>query len=67
MDCTKYSELTAQLTDCPSCYGFGMAFPGKTTVDGIIYQDISLPSFQEQIFRCISSIILDIKLEVITS
>ena len=67
IDSKKYSEITAELIGCPSCYGFGMAFPGKTTMDGIVYEDISLPSFQEQISRCIPSIILDIKLEVITS
>ena len=59
MDSKKYSEVTAELIGCPSCYGFGMAFPGKTTIDGIVYEDISLPSFQEQISRCIPSIILD--------
>jgi hypothetical protein len=53
----KYSPESAKIDDCPNLYGFGMAFPGVTVIDGKIYEDISLPSFQLQISRCIPEIL----------
>ena len=57
MSSRKYSPATSQIDDCPNLYGFGMAFPGVTVIDGKTYEDISLPSFQQQISRCIPGIL----------
>jgi len=38
-----------------SLFGFGIAYPGESTVGDRTFKDISLPSFSQQIKRCLSS------------
>jgi hypothetical protein len=49
----NYSPATG-LVYGTSLYGFGMAYPGETVVDGKVWKDISIPSFVDQIKRCLS-------------
>jgi hypothetical protein len=49
----NYSPATG-LVYGTSLYGFGMAYPGETVVDGKVWKDISIPSFVNQIKRCLS-------------
>ena len=51
----NYSPETAEIA--PNVYGFGLAYPGVTTVDGKIYKDVSIPSFVDQIRRTLPSIL----------
>ena len=53
----EYDPATAEIRAGPNIYGFGIAYPGITTLDGVIYQDVSVLSFQEQIQRCLPAII----------
>lgn len=50
-----YSPETAEIA--PNVYGFGLAYPGVTTVEGKVYKDVSIPSFVEQIRRVLPSIL----------
>jgi hypothetical protein len=50
---TDYDPLTAQIKNGSNIYGFGIAYPGITNLNGIQYQDVSLISFQEQIQKCL--------------
>lgn len=52
---SDYDPSTGQLH--PSLFGFGLAFPGVTNVNGKVYKDVSIPSFVEQIRRCLPSIL----------
>jgi len=54
---TEYDPSTAILKAGSNIYGFGIAYPGITTLDGVIYQDVSVLSFQAQIQRCLPAII----------
>jgi len=49
----KYSPATG-LVYGTSLYGFGMAYPGETVINGKTWKDISIPSFVDQIRRCLS-------------
>lgn len=49
----KYSPATG-LVYGTSLYGFGMAYPGETVINGKTWKDISIPSFVDQIKRCLS-------------
>ena len=55
MSSLNYSSETARIDSCPNCYGFGMAFPGTTTVNNKVHNDISLSAFQDQIERILSN------------
>lgn len=52
----KYNPETAELM--PSLYGFGLAYPGVTNMNGRLYKDVSIPSFLIQIKRCLQSLSL---------
>lgn len=54
---TAYSAETASLTNHPNCYGYGIAFPGTTTLDGKTYVDVSVLSFQEQIRKTLPKVL----------
>jgi hypothetical protein len=54
---TQYDPATAQLIDIPNTYGFGIAYPGKTILDGKSYVDVSVLSFQEQLRKCLPAIL----------
>jgi hypothetical protein len=50
-----YSPETAEVA--PNLYGFGLAYPGITILEGKTYQDVSIPSFINQIRRCLPTIL----------
>lgn len=52
---STYDEQTAKIDD--RLYGFGLAYPGITTIDSKRYADVSVLSFQEQIQRCLPKIL----------
>ena len=52
-----YDHKTAALKIGPRIYGFGMAYPGCTTINDKIYQDNSVLSYQSQIQRCLPDIL----------
>lgn len=54
---TEYNPDTAALSIGPRAFGFGLAYPGVTVLDGHTYVDVSLPSFQQQIQRCLPGIL----------
>jgi len=53
----EYDPQTGIIQGEINLYGFGMAYPGVTEIDGKKYQDISVLSFQEQIQKCLPKII----------
>lgn len=53
----SYDPKTAALEGWPSAYGFGIAYPGTTTIEGKTYVDVSVLSFQDQIQRCLPEIL----------
>ena len=48
-----YDPATSKLSAGPNLYGYGIAYPGVTVVDGKTYADVSVLSFQAQIQRCL--------------
>jgi hypothetical protein len=55
---TIYSPQTAVIGDgTQNIYGFGIAYPGVTIVDGQTFTDVGVSSFQEQIQRCLRPIL----------
>jgi len=52
---TQYSPETSELTK--GLYGFGLAYPGVTRIEGQDFKDVSIPSFLQQIRRCLPSIL----------
>ena len=54
---TNYDPETAEIKIGQNIYGFGIAYPGITTLNGVKYQDVSVLSFQEQIQKCLPAII----------
>ena len=52
---SKYNAGTAQIYK--SIYGFGLAYPGVTEINGIVHKDISIPSFIAQIQKCLPDIL----------
>ncbi len=56
---SSYSPETAQLQE--KLYGFGLAYPGVTTLEDGIHKDVSLPSFKAQIQRCLPEILSKIR------
>ena len=51
----QYSPESAEI--CQNLYGFGLAYPGVTTVEGVTYKDVSIPSFVQQICRTLPAIL----------
>lgn len=51
----NYSPETGELHT--SLFGFGLAYPGVTTLQGQTYKDVSIPSFVSQIRRCLPTIL----------
>jgi hypothetical protein len=49
-----YSPNTAAIQGADHLYGFGISYPGVSEVNGIMYKDVSIPSFFKQIRRCLS-------------
>ncbi len=47
----KYNPNTARLREDSEIYGFGIAFPSCTTIDGKVFWDVSIPSFTEHILK----------------
>jgi hypothetical protein len=54
---TSYDPKSATLEGWPSAYGFGIAYPGTTTLEEKVYVDVSVLSFQDQIQRCLPEIL----------
>jgi hypothetical protein len=52
-----YDPSNASIKDMKHIYGFGIAYPGVSIIDGISYVDVSVLSFQEQIQRCLPTIL----------
>lgn len=55
IDSMKYSSDTGQLYK--NIYGFGLAYPGITEIDNKSYKDIGIPSFIQQIQKCLPEIL----------
>lgn len=51
-----YNPDTAELA--PSLYGFGLAYPGVTRINERLFKDVSIPSFLQQIKRCLPNLSL---------
>jgi hypothetical protein len=49
-----YSPSTGAIQDAVHLYGFGISYPGVSEVNGIVYKDVSIPSFVQQIRKCLS-------------
>ena len=49
----SYDPATSKLSAGPNLYGYGLAYPGVSVVDGKLYIDVSVLSFQDQIQRCL--------------
>lgn len=52
-----YDAQTAAVGTTPRVYGYGIAYPGKTVLDGKEYVDVSVLSFQQQIQRTLPAIL----------
>jgi hypothetical protein len=50
----NYDPVSGKITGFDNVWGFGIAYPGTSTVDGRVYEDVSVLSFQEQIRRTLS-------------
>jgi hypothetical protein len=50
----NYSTDSALIDECPNCYGFGMAYPSFSVINGKKHNDISFSAFYRQISRIIS-------------
>lgn len=46
-----YNPETAEITEAPNCYGFGMAYPSVSVIGEKTYPDISVAAFQQHISR----------------
>ena len=51
-----YSPTTALVAGQADLYGFGLSYPGVSEIEGKTYKDISIPSFVQQIQRCLAEI-----------
>lgn len=51
-----YSPTTALVAGQTDLYGFGLSYPGVSEIEGKTYKDISIPSFVQQIQRCLAEI-----------
>lgn len=52
-----YDAQTAAVGTTPRVYGYGIAYPGKSLVDGKEYVDVSVLSFQQQIQQTLPAIL----------
>ncbi len=52
---SAYNDQTAELQ--PNLYGFGLAYPGATYINGKRYEDVSVLSFQEQLDKCLPELL----------
>ncbi len=52
----SYSAENAEVA--PGLYGFGLAYPGVTRINDRLYKDVSIPSFLQQIKRCLPTLSL---------
>jgi hypothetical protein len=60
----QYDPETAIVNTAAShCYGYGIAFPGSTELEGRKYSDVSVASFQQQIQRTLPAILQRVKEE----
>ncbi len=48
---SKYDPHSARLREDSEIYGFGIAFPSCTTIEGKTFWDVSIPSFTEHILK----------------
>lgn len=55
---TEYDPSTAAIQGLQNVYGFGIAYPGTSEVNGRTYTDVSVLSFQDQIRRCLPAILV---------
>ena len=51
---SSYDPVTSKLSAGPNLYGYGLAYPGVSIIDGKTYIDVSVLSFQAQIQRCLN-------------
>ena len=51
-----YSPTTALIAGQSDLRGFGISYPGVSEIEGKTYKDISIPSFVQQIQRCLAEI-----------
>jgi len=51
-----YSPTTALIAGQADLRGFGISYPGVSEIEGKTYKDISIPSFVQQIQRCLAEI-----------
>lgn len=51
-----YSPTTGLVAGQVDLYGFGLSYPGVSEIEGKTYKDISIPSFVQQIQRCLAEI-----------
>ena len=49
-----YSPTTALVAGQADLYGFGISYPGVSEIEGKTYKDVSIPSFVQQIQRCLA-------------
>jgi pyruvate/2-oxoglutarate dehydrogenase complex dihydrolipoamide dehydrogenase (E3) component len=54
---SSYDPATSKLSAGPNLYGYGLAYPGVSVVDGKTYMDVSVLSFQAQIQRCLPALL----------
>lgn len=54
-ECSLYNETTGEIQS--NLYGFGLAYPGATYLDGKRYVDVSVLSFQEQLDKCLPELL----------
>jgi hypothetical protein len=54
---TKYDPSTAAIQGSENIYGFGIAYPGTSEINGRTYVDVSVISFQNQIRKCLPAIL----------
>lgn len=52
----EYSPTTGLVAGQVDLYGFGLSYPGVSEIEGKTYKDISIPSFVQQIQRCLAEI-----------
>ena len=51
-----YSPTSALVAGQTDLRGFGLSYPGVSEIEGKTYKDISIPSFVQQIQRCLAEI-----------
>jgi len=54
---TAYDPATGAIKGLQNVYGFGIAYPGTSEINGRTYTDVSVLSFQAQIRRCLPAIL----------